>query len=210
MKANRILFEVILVMIVTVGGMLFLPQAKLVFALLPVVYLLVERLLRKRPWSDLGLRFNTFWPDLRANWIWFGLAGLIAQPLTALLAKTFYPQYLEHVLSRLPIPQDINWLALLPLLAISLLLEELTFRVLFQGRLSPHLGSAGAILLVSLLFGLSHYSPGPAGIVALDIATIFIDSLFYGILYARRKNILIAWAAHLLGDILGMLFLISL
>ncbi len=98
---------------------------------------------------------------------------------------------------------------LLPLLAISLLAEEITFRNLFQGRLAPIIGNTVAILLVSFLFGLSHYSPGAFLVVALDIASIFVDSILYGILYARRNNLIIVWAAHLIGDIFGMIFLLN-
>ena len=46
--------------------------------------------------------------------------------------------------------------------------------------------------------------------VAIDIFGIFIDSILYGILYARRGNLVVVWAAHLLGDILGLIFLYNL
>jgi membrane protease YdiL (CAAX protease family) len=47
-------------------------------------------------------------------------------------------------------------------------------------------------------------------IVTIDIATIFIDSILYGIIYARSNNLIVTWAAHFLGDILGMIFLLNL
>jgi membrane protease YdiL (CAAX protease family) len=210
MKTNRILIEMALVAVIAIGGMLLIPQAKLIFALIPVAYLLIERRLRKRTWADLGFKFSTFFQDLRANWVWFALAGFVIQPLTVLLARAFAPAYLEHVLSRLPFPQDIHWLTLIPLLAFSLIAEELTFRALIQGRLTPFIGKAGAIVLTSFLFGIAHYSPGAFTIVALDIATIFVDSVLYGLIYSRGNNLIVVWAAHLLGDILGMVFLLSL
>lgn len=210
MKTNRILFETILVALVAIGGMLFVPQAKTIFGLLPAVYLLIERHLRKHTWAELGFKFSTFWQNLRANWVWFVLAGIVVQPLTALLAKAFAPAYLEHVLSRLPFPQGINWFTLIPLLAVSLIAEEMAFRSLIQGRLTPFVGNVGAIVLTSLLFGVAHFSPGAFTIVAIDLITIFIDSILYGIIYARGNNLIVVWAAHLLGDVLGMLFLLSL
>ncbi len=210
MKSKRILIETILVISVAMCGMLLLPRLKTVFALLPPAYLLIERRARKRPWADLGFRFSTFWEDLRANWFWFLLVGVIMQPLVAMLAKAFIPAYLEHVISRLPFPQDINWFVLIPMLAFSLIAEELTFRTLIQGRLTPYFGKTGAVLLASLLFGIAHFSPGAFLIVCLDIAGIFIDSILYGIIFARSSNLVLTWLAHMLGDILGMLFLISL
>jgi len=63
----------------------------------------------------------------------------------------------------MPFPQDINWLVLIPAPAVSLLIEEMTFRVLIQDRLGPFSGSAGAILIVSILFAVAHFSPGAPG-----------------------------------------------
>jgi CAAX protease family protein len=210
MKSNRILFETILVALIAIGGMVFIPQAKLLFALIPAAYLIIERRLRKRTWADIGFKFSTSWQDLRANWVWFVLAGIIVQPLTALLAKAFAPAYLEHVLSRLPFPQDINWFILIPLLAVSLIAEEMTFRSLIQGRLTPFIGNIGAIVLASLLFVIAHFSRGAFAIVAIDLITVFIDSILYGIIYTRSNNLVVVWVAHLLGDVLGMIFLLSL
>lgn len=210
MKTKRILIETIIVACTTLIGMWLLPAAKIFFALIPVGYLLVERRLRKRTWADLGFKFRTLWPDLRSNWVWFVLVGLISQPVTVLLAKMFYPAYMEHVIARLPFGEGLGWAMLLPLLAVSLGIEELTYRTLIQGRLTPFMGAPLAILIASLLFGLAHYAPGPFGVVVIDIGMIFIDSVLYGIIYARSGNIVLTWLAHLIGDVLGLIVLISI
>jgi membrane protease YdiL (CAAX protease family) len=85
----------------------------------------------------------------------------------------------------------------------------MTHRTLIQGRLTPFIGTTVAIAVASLVFGISHYSPGPFEIVAVDISSIVFDSILFGIIYARSNNIIVSWAAHLLGDILGLVFLIS-
>ena len=210
MKSPRILIETLLITGITLLGMWFLPQVKTLFALLPVVYLLIERRLRHRTWTELGFKFRSFFTDLRAAWIWFVLVGLVSQPTTALFAKVFLPEYLAHVQARLPFALDMGLLALLPVLAISLLGEELTYRTLIQGRLVPWIGVPAAIVLASVLFGLAHFAPGPALIVAVDIGMIVVDSILYGIIYARTGSLVVAWAAHFLGDILGLLVLLSL
>jgi membrane protease YdiL (CAAX protease family) len=87
--------------------------------------------------------------------------------------------------------------------------EELTHRTLIQGRLTPFIGIPAAIAIASLVFGLSHYSPGPFIVVTLDISSIVFDSILFGIIYARSNNLIVSWAAHLLGDILGLVFIIS-
>ncbi len=210
MKTKRILLETILVTAVTLLGMGFLPAYKTIFALLPLVYLLVERRLRQRSWADLGFKFRTFWPDLCANWLLFALAGFVMQPAAVLWAKAYFPEFLAHVQARLPFESGIGWGVLLPLLAVSLVLEELTYRTLLQGRLAPFIGIPLAVGGTSLLFGLAHYAPGPGLVVFTDISLIVVDSILYGAMFARRNNLWVVWLAHFIGDVLGLLVIQAL
>jgi membrane protease YdiL (CAAX protease family) len=210
MITSRILIETILVTAVTLLGMWFLPVAKTLFALLPVVYLLLERRLRKRTWGELGFSLRTFWADLRANWILFLLLGFVIQPAIALWAKTNFPGYLAHVQARLPFERGIGWAILLPLLAVSLVGEEMTYRTLIQGRLVLFIGSPAAVGVASALFGLAHFAPGPGLVVLTDVGLIVVDSILYGVMFARRNNLWVVWLAHLLGDISGLLVLNSI
>ena len=210
MKDNRVLLETIVVTIVSLGGILLLPQLKLIFTLIPIAYLLIERRIRNRTWADLGFKFNTFWTDLRANWFWFVLVGVISQPAWFLIERAVAPEIIDHIIERLPFPPTAGGLFVYAIpLAIVLIGEELTHRTLIQGRLTPFIGIPAAIAVASLVFGISHYSPGPFAIVALDISSIVFDSILFGIIYARSNNLIVSWAAHLLGDILGLVFLIS-
>ena len=207
MKTKSVLLETIIVTAVTLSGMWFVPAYKTIFALIPVAYLLVERRLRKRTWSDLGFNLRTFWVDLRANWILFFLLGFIIQPAIILWAKAYFPAYLVHVQERLPFESGIGWVILLPLLAVSLIGEEMTYRTLIQGRLAPFIGVPLAVGVASLLFGLAHFAPGPGLVVLVDVGLIVVDSILYGIMFARRNNLWVVWLAHLLGDVFGLLVL---
>lgn len=209
MQSSRVLFETIIVTIITLMGMLFIPSAKLLFALLPVAYLLIEHRLRKRTWGDLGFKGRTIWADLRANWILFVFMGFVIQPATALWAKTYFPEFLAHVQARLSFENGLGWGILLPLLAISLIGEEMTYRTLIQGRLAQFIGTPAGIGVASLLFGLAHFAPGPGIVVLTDVGLIVVSSLFYGVLFARRNNLWVVWLAHLLGDIFGLIILAS-
>jgi len=197
-------------MTISLGGMLLVPQAKVIFALFPIVYLLIERSMRKRTWNELGFKFSTFWRDLRANWLWFLLVSIVIQVATVFWARAYFPEFIEHIRARLPFGEGIGWGSLIPALAISILMEELTYRALLQGRLTPFVGVQTAIVITSLIFGLAHFSPGPTAIVAIDIGLVFIDSILYGLIYARSGNLIVAWAAHLLGDIITLALMISL
>ncbi len=210
MKTRTILYEVVVVTAVMLLGMWFLPAYKTFFALIPLVYLLIEKRMRHRSWQDLGFKFRTFWQDLRMNWFWFVLVGFISQPLVAILTKYFYPTYLEHVIARLPFDENMGLLLILPILAVSLVLEELTYRTLIQGRLTLYIGAPMAILITSVLFGFAHFAPGPFWIVFLDISMIIVDSILFGIIYKRGGNLVVTWLAHFIGDVLGLLVIISL
>jgi membrane protease YdiL (CAAX protease family) len=210
MKNKRVLFETIAVTAITLLGMLLIPTAKTLFALLPVAYLLVERRLRQRTWGELGFNLRTFWDDLRANWVLFILLGFVIQPAVVLWAKASFPAFLAHVQARLPFEAGISWGVLLPLLAFSLIGEEMTYRTLIQGRLTPFIGIPAAIGVASLLFGLAHFAPGPGLIVLTDIGLIVVDSILYGVMFARRNNLWVVWLAHLLGDIFGLVVLASI
>lgn len=210
MKDKSVLLETILVTVVTLLGMWFVPAAKTLFALIPVAYLLIERRLRKRTWADLGFSLRTFGADLRANWILFVLVGFVMQPVTALWAKEYFPEYLAHVQARLPFESGIGWGVLLPLLAVSLIGEEMTYRTLIQGRLAPFIGVPAAVGVGSVLFGLAHYASGPALIVAVDVGLIVVDSILYGVMFARRNNLWVVWLAHFIGDVFGLLVLASM
>jgi len=210
MKNNQILLETLLVTAVSLGGILLLPQFKLIFSLLPIAYLLIERRIRNRTWADLGFKFDTFWADLRANWFWFVLVGIISQPIWFLIERTIDPEILDHIIERLPFPATAGGLLVYVIpLAFALIGEELTHRTLIQGRLTPFIGAPAAIVVTSLVFGISHYSPGAFAVVAIDIGSIVIDSVLFGVIYARSNNLIVTWAAHLLGDILGLVCLIS-
>jgi hypothetical protein len=48
LNSKHILFETILITVISLSGIWLWPTAKKLFALIPVLYLLVERRLRKR------------------------------------------------------------------------------------------------------------------------------------------------------------------
>lgn len=205
MRSKQVLIETSVITIIMLLGMWLFPPGRTLFALLPVAYLLIERRIRRRSWGDLGFKVRTFWADLRANWILFVLLGFVIQPVVALWAKANFPEFLAHVQARLPFESGIGWVTLLPLLAISLVGEEMTYRTLIQGRLALFIGIPAAVGVASILFGLAHFSPGPGLVVMTDVGLIIVDSILYGTMFARRNNLWVVWLAHLLGDVTGLI-----
>jgi membrane protease YdiL (CAAX protease family) len=75
--------------------------------------------------------------------------------------------------------------------------EELVYRGFVQERVSHRCGNLIAIVAASLFMALMHWAPGDPLAVALDLAFVFLDSIMYGLLYARTQSILVSWTAHL-------------
>ena len=176
---------------------------------LAIGYLIVERQLRHRTWAELGLTWRGFTHSLRRNWHLILLVSFVIQFGVSWAATAYWPALLEHIKARLPF--DMSQLAAyLPLLLLATLMEELVYRALFQERLSWFMPLPAAIGLVTVVFGLAHYAPGNLLIVAVDILLVMVDSVLYGLIFARGKNLLVAWLAHFLADVMAIVFLLLL
>lgn len=221
MLSKRILFETAVISIITLMGMWFFPPEKIIFALLPVAYLLIERRMRQRSWGNLGFSVRTFWADLRANWVLFIVLGFVMQPVIALWAKANFPEFLAHVQARLPFESGIGWLTLLPLLAISLVGEEMTYRTLIQGRLAPFIGIPAAVATASVLFGLAHIAPGAGLVVLMDHFTTpwmlvlrFLITPPLAYTASRKQNIVPGIIVHAIANgvdvIMGFLYIMNM
>jgi uncharacterized protein len=203
-------WEILLVMFLSLGIGLISPELKILSILIPMAYLIIERPLRHRGWAEIGFNFRGIPAGLRQNLGWILLVGVGTQALAAFCSYYFIPEYFQHILARLPIDVSSFSAALIISLGISTLGEEILYRGLFQARISAFLSSGAAIALTSTVFALMHYAPGATLIVIIDLFSVLVDSLIYGIIFQRSKNIFVAWIAHFLADIVGVAFLLLL
>jgi membrane protease YdiL (CAAX protease family) len=203
-------WEILLVMVVSLAISLLFPGLKIVGVLIPVAYLIVERRLRKRTWSEVGFNLRAFPRDLLHNIGWVLLVGVGIQALSVFGSYLLLPEYASHILARLPFGTRTFDDKVLSALLVATLGEEIIYRALFQKRISAFLPVPVAIGLSSLVFALMHYAPGPALIVFADLALIVVDSVIYGIIFARSNNVFASWAAHFLADVVGIVFLLAL
>ena len=210
-STNRhVFFEVLIILIVMTVLSLMVPAIKGPLEIVVVVYFIGEHFLRRRSWSEIGFKPKTFFKDLQANWWLVVLVGFVTQLIPILIAKTILPEYLTHIQERLPL----NISGSIGLLAVSLLVatlaEELVYRALFQERLAWGLGTPLALALVVLVFAAMHWAPGMPTVVITDLAFVAIDAVIYGAIFARCKNIFVAWLAHFLADVVGLALIIAL
>ena len=200
----RGLIEMLAVMAATILPILIWPSAKAVLALLPIAYVLVERRVRGRTWAELGLTGRGFKRALVTNWPLVVLVAVVIQIAVLGIARLWWPAFGAHVQARIPLLDAGQLTTLLVLLPLALLGEELTYRSLVQGRLNWFVPQAVAIGGASVIFAAMHISAGAPAIVLADVALVGLDSMIYGVIFARTQNLWIAWLAHLLADVIGV------
>jgi membrane protease YdiL (CAAX protease family) len=98
---------------------------------------------------------------------------------------------------------------LILLLIVIPFFEELIYRGLLQQRLAWYLNGFVAVIIASLIFGLQHFTCGSAAILAVDLAGVFVDCVFYGWVFSKSRNVLVSWAAHTFADLVGAALLLG-
>jgi membrane protease YdiL (CAAX protease family) len=201
------LFEMLLLIFLMVITVIFIPVLQHLMAIVPIVYFFVEGKLRKRSGYEVGFRPNEFIQGAKKNWLYIFLVVMVSQILFLLIAKIWSPDVVSHLRERTPINlQEFNTNLLFSLLVLPLG-EEIAFRGVIQERFTWVMNKPLAIILTSLLFALMHFAPGKPNLVIFDLSGVFVDSIIFGIIYAKTKNLLVSWFAHSLADIVGVLLM---
>lgn len=201
---KKMLTETIFVIIITVILFFLFPNLKSIIPVIPAVYFIVERRIRKRTWSEIGFKLKGTFTDIKDNLYLIILVGVIIPIVTILISKYFLPDFISHLTGRLPMDVKSVIPSIITIL-IGTFLEEIIFRGFIQGRLSIFIKSYYAIITASILFAFMHYSSGNLSVVSFDILGIFIDSIIYGIIFNRTRNIFASWTGHLLSDVIGLI-----
>jgi membrane protease YdiL (CAAX protease family) len=196
-----------IVMALSVVPSLFWPNTKILSIILPIAYLLVEQRVRNRPWVELGFNKQGIKESLGRNWWLILIEAMAIQIAVALLAKEFWPAFMSHLESRIPLFERTQIASLVVMMVFTTLGEEMAFRSLFQERLSWFVKPPASILAVSVLFGLMHWSPGVPAVIAVDLGLIVIDGIFFGLIFSRGKNLYVAWLTHFLANVVAVVVL---
>jgi len=205
-RSIRSVIEVI-VMFAMMAALLAVDKRLATLAgIIPIIYFFVEMRVRKRKLKGP----ETFVSDLMKSWYWIIIVAIGIQTLDAFIFHRFFPEMAEHLKARTPMLEegfDINLLIKFAILAFG---EEIAFRGVLQERFSWYLKPYFAIPLTSAVFALMHLSQGSALIVGLDLASVFVDSLVFGLIYHRTKNVWVSWVAHFAANIVAYFYITNL
>ena len=202
--SRRALYVTLAFVLLSMVPGLLIPAAKPFAYIPPLVYLFVERRRRGRSWEEIGIKARTFSRDFIRNWHLFLLVVFFLQLPLPLAARVLWPALLEHIRERVPFLTPSALGALVLTIMVIAFIEELIYRGLLQQRLAWYLSGFLAILIASLVFALQHFTPGAPAVVAADLAFVFLDGVVYGWIFARCRNVLVTWSAHVAADIVGV------
>lgn len=210
-------------LVFTIGLGLFVPKYSDIYIfgyIMAIAYVISGPLHKNRPWSDIGIK-RGFVNDFKKVWYYFAIDAIVFQLLSPMLGVAYlfgyYPQLLQHITGRVAtdfggaLALNATLLGILALTAVLTLMEEVVFRVTIQQRLSWFIGAPAAIGFATVVFGLAH-GVGTTGIlpvVALDVAGVMLDGIFFGIIFAKTKNLAVTWVTHYVADVVGIIALVT-
>ncbi|WP_449620997.1 CPBP family intramembrane glutamic endopeptidase [Robertmurraya sp. Marseille-Q9965] len=203
----RIPIELFLMFSIMILTALFFPPLKGVVTCIAIVYFFIEHKIRNRTKAEMGLTFKGLSSALKKIWAYVFLVSIIMQFFFSVIYIYFFPSVYQHVIERVPLELTSTNFQLLFTIVILAFGEEIVFRGFIQSRLNTVMPTPIAILTTSVLFALVHYKPAAASDVAVDLSTVFIDSVLYGIIFARTRNVYIATIAHALANIMAIISL---
>lgn len=165
-------------------------------------FFIVEAVSKTRD-AESGLRFKTVLADIKKPGVLFWIfMPTVSAIITFIVGNLiFSEEFIAHVMGR---TSSILSFHKIPLLIgqviIAALGEEIAFRGFFVGKTMKIFPFWLCAVVSSIAFAAGHIAAGNLGIVAYDIATIFIDSIFFSIIYRKSGNCLISAISHILSN----------
>ena len=117
------------------------------------------------------------------------------------------PGYVDHLKDRTDILDPSKMGGTMFTLIVAALGEEIANRAFFQKQLSKITGFIPSLLITSLFFAAAHYSQGDLLTVLYDLFLVFINSIFYGLVFKKTDNAWCSWLSHMLANLTGVILL---
>lgn len=151
-----------------------------------------------------GLDIKSFVSSIKdKKVIIFLLMPMLMNILSFLIARVCLPEYMEHISSRTGFLDLSQLPGLILELFVAALGEEIAWRAFFQKQTSKIIPFVPSLLITSFLFSMGHFNYGSIVVVIYDLLFIFINSLFYGLVFKKTDNAWCSTLAHFLANLLG-------
>lgn len=172
-----------------------------------IVFFFITEAVAKTQGSESGLRFNTIAADLKKPGVipWMllpSVSGIVTLVVGNLI---FSGEFVTHVMGRTSSILSFDQTALLIGQVIIVAFgEEIAYRGFFFGKASKLFPVWVCAVVSSAAFAAGHIATGNTGLVAYDIATIFIDGLIFSVIYHKSGNCVISTFSHILGNAISL------
>lgn len=202
-----ILIGIILMLLLTVTKLNPSSQIAGYSVFVGIAFFFITEAVAKTQDLESGLRFNTIAADLKKQGVilWMllpSVSGIVALVVGNLL---FHGEFVVHVLGRTSAILSFDKTALLiGQVIIAAFGEEIAYRGFFFGKSSKIFPAWVCAVVSSTAFAAGHIAAGNIGIVAYDIAGVFIDSLIFTVIYQKSGNCVISTFSHILGNAISL------
>jgi len=155
-------------------------------------------------WSDLGVKFSGIREGLQRTWPYFVLT-LVVLPLPVwFLIDQYLPSFYPHVFGRVGPIDLISFLTVG--IIVTPFMEEVIFRGVVQEQLGLYTNDTTGLIFSSVFFAIVHWSQGVPLLVGVDLVLVFVDSLWFGLIYLKSRNVLLSTLCHSLGNLIVFLY----
>ena len=156
-----------------------------------------------------GLDIKSFLPKLKNPIvIILALMPTVMAFLSTFLEKKYMPEVLQHIKNRTGIIDKSQIIVTILSLAVLALGEEIALRAFFQKQSTKLIGFIPALIITSVVFAMGHFSFDEPMIVVIDLVEIFIDSIFYGLVFKKTDNAFCSWVSHFLANAIAVFLLL--
>ena len=172
-----------------------------------IAFFFITEAVDKTRGSESGLRFNTIAVDFKKPGVVIWTLLPIVSGIATLVVGNliFRGEFVAHVMGRTSSILSFDKIALLiGQVIIAAFGEEIAFRGFFFGKSAKLFPAWVCAVVSSAVFAAGHIATGNAGIVVYDIATIFIDSLIFSVVYFKSGNCVISTVSHILGNAISI------
>ncbi len=172
-----------------------------------IAFFFITEAVGKEKGSESGLRFHTILADLKKPGVilWL-LLPIVSGVVTNIVGNLiFHGDFFDHVVGRANAFLSFDKIALLiGQIIIAAFGEEIAYRGFFFGKTSKILPVWLCAVVSSAVFAAGHIAAGNIGIIIYDVATVFIDSLIFSVVYRKSGNCVISTLSHILANTVAL------
>lgn len=172
-----------------------------------IAFFFITEAVCKTRGAESGLRFNTIVADFKKSGviIWT-LVPSVSGIVTLVVGNMIFGgEFVAHVMGRTSSILSFDKTALLiGQVIIAAFGEEIAYRGFFFGKSQKLFPIWVSAVVSSAVFAAGHIATGNTGIVIYDIASVFIDSLIFSVIYHKSGNCVISTFSHILGNAISL------